>query len=302
MIFAGPLPPAPTGIATYDRAVLDGLDRIGFTDRLRMDIVWPVGTQDAGRFPGLPPRRVPARQQRGVPPRDLPRRVPHERARRAARPRARRLRARPEGGGRAARLHGGARGRRGCGTSSPTPTCVRNEPLREPWCAHVARRARGVIVHSDFGRRYLEGLRVPHAGVRGAAPRDRGARRVRGGRAAGRASCGRASGSPAFLVVAPGDMNEAKQLDALVQRRGRARRRRARRDRRPAHRGLRRRAASIAAAGVGDRVQRARRRLRRRLPRLARRGRRRRRPAVPASRRGERVAQPRDAGRPGRRS
>ena len=31
-------------------------------------------------------------------------------------------------------------------------------PLDTPWCAHLVRRARGVIVHSAFGRRYIEAL------------------------------------------------------------------------------------------------------------------------------------------------
>ena len=36
-------------------------------------------------------------------------------------------------------------------------------PLDTPWCAHLARRSRGVIVHSTFGRDYLEafGSRTP---------------------------------------------------------------------------------------------------------------------------------------------
>ena len=47
VIFAGPLPPAATGVATYDRAVLDGLERSGLPERVRFDVVWPVGSQDA---------------------------------------------------------------------------------------------------------------------------------------------------------------------------------------------------------------------------------------------------------------
>ncbi len=96
------------------------------------------------------------------------------------------------------------------------PDVVRNEPLRDPWCAHVVRRARGVIVHSDFGRRYLEGFGcrtpvfvVPHPVIDrpdafvAATPR---ARELRAG-----------LGDPSFLVVAPGDMNEAKRLDAVAR-------------------------------------------------------------------------------------
>ena len=46
---------------------------------------------------------------------------------------------------------------RGCWRS------ISNEPLRIPWCAHAVRRSRGVIVHSEFGRRYLEefGCKTP---------------------------------------------------------------------------------------------------------------------------------------------
>ena len=215
VIFAGPLPPAPTGIATYDRAVLDGLDRIGFADRLRMDVVWPVHTLDAGRFQGyhlgvfqlgnnvefhLEIYRAVYLTSALVVLHDL-----------ALDDFVRGLKAAGDPLGymaarEAARLRG----------TIDDPDAVRSEPLREPWCAHVVRRARGVIVHSDFGRRYLEsfGCRtpvfvVPHPVME--APRAFE-------RAGPRAHELRASvGSPPFLVVAPGDMNEAKQLDALVR-------------------------------------------------------------------------------------
>ena len=81
----------------------------------------------------------------------------------------------------------------------------------------VARRARGIVVHAEFCRRYLEqiGCRtpifvVPHppvesaAAIAGAAPtgaRLRAAAEARGART---------------LVVAAGDVNEAKQLDGLL--------------------------------------------------------------------------------------
>ena len=41
------MPPAPTGIATYSPAVLDGLRRIGF-DRRHRDAVWPAGAESRG--------------------------------------------------------------------------------------------------------------------------------------------------------------------------------------------------------------------------------------------------------------
>ncbi|HEX7248013.1 MAG TPA: glycosyltransferase, partial [Actinomycetota bacterium] len=96
------------------------------------------------------------------------------------------------------------------------PDVIRNEPLRDPWCAHIARRARGIIVHSDFGRRYLEGFGcrtpvfvVPHPVVEAPDAFARAEDRAHELR--------ERVGKPAFLVVAPGDMNEAKQLDALVR-------------------------------------------------------------------------------------
>jgi len=214
VIFAGPLPPAPTGIATYDRAVLDGLERIGFTDRLRMDVVWPVDTQDAGRFPGyhlgvfqlgnnvefhLEIYRAAYLTSALVVLHDL-----------ALDDFVRGLKAAGDPLGymaarEAARLR----------HELTDPDVLRNDPLREPWCAHVVRRARGVIVHSDFGRRYLEGFGcrtpvfvVPHPVIEAPDAFERLAPRARELRAG--------LGDPAFLVVAPGDMNEAKRLDALA--------------------------------------------------------------------------------------
>jgi glycosyltransferase involved in cell wall biosynthesis len=216
LVFAGPLPPAPTGIATYDRAVLDGLGRIGFTDRHRLDVAWPIEARHAPRFPGyrlgifqlgnnvefhleiyraafLPPALV----------------VLHDLAlddfvnglRTAGEPL----------GFMAAREAELLRGRL---TSTDV---VRNEPLRVPWCAHVVRRARGVIVHSDFARRYLEemGCRtpvfvVPHPVVGSAVDVARAGDRARVLRAPLEAA------GASTVVVAPGDLNEAKQLGALL--------------------------------------------------------------------------------------
>ena len=48
----GPVPPAPTGIATYHQAVLDGLERIGFTRDLPVEPIWPVRDQDFATLPG----------------------------------------------------------------------------------------------------------------------------------------------------------------------------------------------------------------------------------------------------------
>jgi glycosyltransferase involved in cell wall biosynthesis len=214
VIFAGPMPPAPTGVATYDRAVLDGLRRIGFTDRVRMDTSWPVLGQDAGRFPGyhlgvfqlgnnvefhLEVYRAAYLTSALVVLHDL-----------ALDDFVRGLKAAGDPLGYMAAREA-ARLRR----ELTDPDVIRNEPLREPWCAHVVRRARGVIVHSDFGRRYLEdfGCRTPVFVVPHPVIEDAGAFVV----AATRARELRAGvGGPGFLVVAPGDMNEAKQLEAVA--------------------------------------------------------------------------------------
>jgi glycosyltransferase involved in cell wall biosynthesis len=214
VVFTGPLPPAATGIATYDRAVLDGLDRIGWTARHRMDVLWPIEPSDAARLPGyhlgvlqlgnnvefhLEIYRAAFLTNALVVLHDL-----------ALDDFVRGLKTAGDPLGymaarEAARLR----------PVLTDPDVARNEPLRDPWCAHVVRRARGVIVHSEFGRRYLEGFGcrtpvfvVPHPvierpdAIAAAAPRARELRAE--------------VGNPSFLVVAPGDMNAAKRLDAVA--------------------------------------------------------------------------------------
>ncbi len=216
LAFYSPLPPASTGVATYSVAVLDGLRRIGFMDRHRMDTVWPIEPKHFGlvpwyrlgiyqlgnnvefhrdiyRFaceaPGLIVLHDLALDDfvRGMKVSGDPLGYVAEREAAALQPRRR------------------------------SDDALRNEPLREPWCGHVVRRARGVIVHADFGRRYLEELGcrtpvflVPHPVVESdaymAAAEPRGAQlraslEARGART---------------VVVAPGDLNEAKQLGALL--------------------------------------------------------------------------------------
>jgi glycosyltransferase involved in cell wall biosynthesis len=217
LVFSGPLPPARTGVATYDRAVLDGLRRIGFFHRHRMDVRWPIEPKDAPRLPGyrlgvfalgnnvefhLEAYRAAFLAQASLI-------VLHDLA-----------------------LDDFVRGLRTLGDplgfmaareaaalrpNLSSPDVVRNEPLREPWCAHVARRARGIIVHSEFGKRYLEesGCRtpvfvVPHPMVESDAD-------VAAAAAPGRAlrSTLEARGARS-LIVAPGDLNEAKRLDAVL--------------------------------------------------------------------------------------
>jgi glycosyltransferase involved in cell wall biosynthesis len=215
--FYGPMPPASSGIATYDEAVVRGLERIGFTRRIPMDVVWPLGPREIAGSHGyrmgifqlgnniefhVDIYRL-AWQQPGIV-------VLHDPA-----------------------LDDFVRGLQGLGDPLgrisvreavavrglvTDPDVLRNEPLRVPWCAGIVRRSRGVIVHSDFVRRYLEetGCRtpvfvVPHPVIELDEDLRRAEPRARELRAAVRARGGTS------LVVAPGDLNAAKCLDVVAQ-------------------------------------------------------------------------------------
>ena len=214
--FFAPLPPAPTGVATYSAAVLEGLRRIGFFDRRRMDVVWPPEQKHEGLVPWYR-LGVYSLGNNVVYHRDLYRFacqapgliVLHDLA--------------LDDFVRGMRVAGDPLGfvaEREAERLAPrlrSDDVLRNEPLRMPWAAHVLRRSRGVIVHSEFGRRYIEELGartpvfvVPHPvveseadmeGSRRIAPSLRGPLEARGART---------------VVVAPGDLNEAKQLGALL--------------------------------------------------------------------------------------
>lgn len=216
LVFCGPLPPTPTGIATYDRAVLDGLERIGFSRRHRMDVIWPVEPKDTSRFPGyrlgifqlgnnvefhLDIYRSVYLTSALVVLHDL-----------ALDDFVRGLKSLGDPLGYMAAREAAAMRR-----NLTSPDVVRNEPLRDPWCAHVARRARGIIVHSRFAKGYLKefGCRtpvfvVPHPVVedpvvmRSSVVRGRELRLGLGARGMG------------TLVVAPGDLNQAKRLEAVI--------------------------------------------------------------------------------------
>lgn len=87
-------------------------------------------------------------------------------------------------------------------------------PLATPWCAHLVRRARGVIVHAPFGRRYLEALGtrtpvyvVPHPPI----SEPRGRRFARAERRVRRKLRGR---GPVIGVL--GDIGRAKGIEAAL--------------------------------------------------------------------------------------
>ncbi|HEX9717909.1 MAG TPA: glycosyltransferase family 4 protein [Actinomycetota bacterium] len=210
------MPPAASGIATYSRAVLEGLDRIGLRQRYPIDVVWPIKpTHDAT----IPAYRLGIYQ--------LGNNVQfHADIYRLAAYNPGLIVLHDIGlddliRGLVARGEPlGHRARREAFTLAPRvslPEALANEPLRRPYCGHVVRHARGIIVHSEFCRRYLLdfGCRtpvfvVPHpvvereADMRRAEPRGRTFRRRLG------------LGDDDVLVVAAGDLNQAKRLDAVL--------------------------------------------------------------------------------------
>jgi glycosyltransferase involved in cell wall biosynthesis len=217
VLFCGPLPPAPTGVASYDRAVLDGLERIGFMDRHRVDVVWPFEPRMTPRLHGyhlgvfqlgnnagfhLEPYRATF-----VAPASLI--VLHDLA--------------LDDFVQALRALGdplafkAIREAEALQRNLTSPDILRSEPLRVPWAAHIARRARGIVVHADFGRRYLEELGcrtpvfvVPHPPPEAPDAMERAAPRARELRAQLEA------GGMRSLVVCPGDLNAAKGLEAVL--------------------------------------------------------------------------------------
>ena len=142
--------------------MLDGLERIGFMDRHRMDVLWPIEPKDTPKLPGyrlgifqlgnnvefhLEIYRAAFLTPALVVLHDL-----------ALDDFVRGLKTLGEPLGYMAAREAAAQRR-----NLTSPDVVRNEPLRDPWCAHVARRARGIVVHAEFGKRYLEelGCRTP---------------------------------------------------------------------------------------------------------------------------------------------
>lgn len=214
--FASPMPPAPTGIASYAASVLEGLERSGYRRRRQLDVIWPVkpkhdlaiaryrlGVYHIGNnveFHGDVYRLASLRDGvvvlhdlglddlvRGLVDRGDP--LGYRAAREA--------------------LVGADR--------LTLPEARDNEPLAWPWCAHIVRIARSVIVHSAFCKRYLEDLGcrtpvfvVPHPPVERETDLRRAARHA----PSIRARLGLRQGD--VLVVAAGDLNPAKQLEALV--------------------------------------------------------------------------------------
>jgi glycosyltransferase involved in cell wall biosynthesis len=211
-----PMPPARTGIATYAKAVLEGLQRIGYTEH-RFRPIWPVEPKHEGTIPwytmGIYHLGNNVEFHR-----DIYRHaiqtpglvVIHDLALDDF---VRGLIAAGDPLGHQAMREGLANADRLRGL----PDAAANEPLRVPFVAHVARRARGIVAHSPFVERYLRafGCRTPvyiapHPVVESEAD-------VR--RAQGRAKQLRA-GLEAIgmrtLIGVVGDQNEAKLIDVVL--------------------------------------------------------------------------------------
>jgi glycosyltransferase involved in cell wall biosynthesis len=215
--YLSPMPPARTGIASYSATVLEGLVRIGYRRRRDLDVIWPVRPKhdvaiaryqlgvyhignnfefhgDIYRLASLYPGIV-VLHDLGLD--DLTRALVAS-----------------------GDALGYLAGREAMLRSEhlTLPAAKENEPLRWPWCAHIARAARGIVVHSEFCRRYLEdfGCRtpifiVPHPVVEP----DAAVRRAERTGAAIRERLGLRERE--VLLVAPGDLNPAKQLGAVVE-------------------------------------------------------------------------------------
>jgi glycosyltransferase involved in cell wall biosynthesis len=217
LAFVGPMPPAATGIASYDRAVLDGLGRIGFLDRHRTEVLWPVrpwhertiGAYDLGIYQlgnNVRFHREIYRLAYAAP--GLI--VIHDLAMDSF---IRGLEAaRDPLGLHAVREAAALRHR------IADPDVTMHEPLRVVWAAAAARIARGIVVHSDFCRRYLEsaGCRTPVFTVPHPVVEDERAMRLAEPRARDLRARLESRGART-IVVAPGDVNEAKCLPALVE-------------------------------------------------------------------------------------
>jgi glycosyltransferase involved in cell wall biosynthesis len=217
ILMISPLPPAPTGVATYTAEVLRQLRAAGATARHEVRTEWPVTarTESVARNSDLVVYHLGNNVEHHRHIYDLSIRLPGlivlhdlaldglvwgltelgdplgDRSRREAQVAMHRLE----------REAGPLRG-----------------PLRVPWSAHAVRRARGVIVHAEYCRRYLRaaGCRtpvyvVPHPPLSDAWLRRPPPRSVR------RALRTIRSRPGTVLVGVLGDINPAKRIDVVVE-------------------------------------------------------------------------------------
>jgi glycosyltransferase involved in cell wall biosynthesis len=211
-----PMPPAKSGIASYSKAVLDGLDRIGYSAH-RFEPVWPVRPKHEGTIPwhsmgvyhlgnNVEFHRDVYRHAIQTP--GLV--VIHDLALDDF------VRGMIVGGdplGHQAMREGLANAPR----LRDLPDAALNEPLRVPFVAHVARRARGIVAHSPFVERYLRafGCRTPiHVVPHPVVERDASVKRARGRRSVLRGPL-EVVGMQRLVGVF-GDQNAAKLIDVVL--------------------------------------------------------------------------------------
>lgn len=214
--YLSPMPPAPTGIATYSRAVLEGLERIDHRAH-RIHPIWPIEPKHEAQIPWHT-LGVYHLGNNVAFHRDIYRHaiqtpglvVIHDLALDDF---VRGLIAAGDPLGHQAVREAMLNAPRLAGFEE----AARNEPLRVPYVAHVARRARGIIVHSPFAERYLRafGCRTPvyvapHPVVE-TEEAVRAAERRRAVLRAGLEPMGMRS-----LVLVAGDLNAAKLIDRVL--------------------------------------------------------------------------------------
>src|SRR5919197_582168 len=210
-----PMPPAPTGIAPYSTAVLDGLRRIGYTpSEHAIEPIWPVRPRHEGHIPCYTMgvfhlgyfvefhRDIyrHAIQSPGLV-------VIHDLA----------LDDFVRGMITAGDPLGHQALREGIASAPRLATMQVDEPLTTPYVAHVARRARGILVHSPFVERYLRafGCRTPvYVAPHPVVERWAAIERARQHRAATRAPL-EAHGM-CTLVGVFGDLNASKLIDVVL--------------------------------------------------------------------------------------
>ena len=210
------MPPAKTGIASYSATVLAGLARTGYRRRREVDVLWPLrakhevaigryqlGVYHVGNNYGFHGGiyRLATMHQGIVVLHDL-----------GLDDLVRALLASGDALGYRAGWEAMLRSKR-----LTLPDALANEPLASPWCAAVARAARGIVVHSEFCRRYLEDFGcktpvfvIPHPVVERATDLRRAA--SRGADIRARLHLG----PDDVLIVAAGDLNPAKQLESVA--------------------------------------------------------------------------------------
>ena len=214
-----PMPPARSGIATYSQAVLEGLERIGYTPgKHKIQPYWPIRHKHWATVPWhtMAVYHLGNNMEFHGDIYDLAIRTPgllviHDLALddfvmgMVATGQPFGHQALREGLLLAPRLHG-------------FEEAERNEPLRVPYVAHAARHARGIVVHAPFVERYLRafGCRTPIY----VAPHPVVEPEYRVRRAEGRARVIRGSLETMgmrTLIGVFGDQNAAKLIDVVLE-------------------------------------------------------------------------------------